>query len=146
MEDWIWQDEPNEARAARGVAVNADLENSTFWQKHDLRFIGDLKWIDPSIMGYEYLSDLKDTEEPGFTYHYGLVVLANTTTVTQTMVCEVRNSSEQWLGFEMKIGDSWQPGPLEEWLQSLPPETQSTARNRYCSLVKAIRKELGQSQ
>jgi len=141
-EHWQWIGEPDAAVKARSLAVDQKPDEASFWARTDLLYLGDLAWTGWPGEGYEYIADLAKKEGNGFRYTYGLVGLSDQQTISQTMVCEVRNASDDPLGFEMYVADSWQVGPLAMWLETLSPEVQIQAKERYRTLITWIRSSL----
>ena len=141
-EHWQWIEEPDSARKARALAVEQKADESTFWNRSDLLYLGDLAWTGWPGEGYEYIADLVKKDSNGFQYTYGLVGLSDAQTIGQTMVCEVRNASDDPLGFEMYVAGSWQVGPLAMWLETLSPEVQIQAKERYRAVITWIRSSL----
>lgn len=137
--NWQWVEEPTSALNARGLAADQKPDETSFWARTDLLYLGDLAWTGWAGEGYEYIADLTKSAGNGFHYQYGLVGLSDQNTIGQTMVCEVRNSVDDPLGFEMNVGGEWQVGPLAMWLETLTPEVQIQARERYRSLIAWIR-------
>ena len=140
--DWHWVEESPNAAKARALAVIQQPTEASFWGREDLLYLGDLSWTGWPGEGYEYIGDLSKRNSNGFQYTYGLVGLSDTTTVGQSLVCQVRNTSDDPLGLEMYVADTWQTGPLQIWLDSLPPAVQTQARSRYRNLVAWVRKSL----
>ena len=139
---WQLVEEPSSAAKARALAAAQKPDEATFWDRTDLLYLGDLDWTGTPGEAYEYISDLQKRENDGFQYTYGLVGLSDPNTVGQTMICSVRDTVSDPLGFEMEIGESWQLGPLEMWIQTLPADVQIQAKSRYQSLIAWIRNSL----
>lgn len=135
----------SQATSAESTSAEATSAEATFWLRDDLIFVGDLDWTQAGYEGYEYIADIQQRQSGGFTYIYALVALADASHVAQTMICEVRDQQSDPDAFEMKIGESWQPGPLQAWLDSLQPDVQALARNRYRDLVRWVRFRLQSS-
>lgn len=140
--DWQWVEETPNAAHARSLAASQLPAEASFWSREDLLYVGDLAWTGWPGEGYEYIGDLTRREGTGFQYTYGLVGLSDSMTVGQSLVCQVRDTSDDPLGFEMYVADTWQTGPLKMWLDSLPPEIQDQARSRYQSLIAWVRQSL----
>jgi hypothetical protein len=134
--------EPPSALQARKLAAAAKPEEASFWSRQDLIYLGDLQWTQWPGEGYEYIADLRAQGEKGFHYRYGLVGLADPSTVGQTLICDVRNSSTDPESFEMLVGGEWQQGPLKMWLDTLTPSVQAVAISRYRELIAWVRQQL----
>lgn len=151
---WAPTQEPDSARQARTLAAlaaeatnaqataNTSAADVAFWRRQDLLYIGDLEWARAGYEGYEYLADLTATNESEFRYTYALVALASSDQVAQTMICEVRNHPTDPYAFEMLVAGEWQPGPLQDWLDSLQPDVLIIANERYRALVAWVRNML----
>jgi hypothetical protein len=139
---WQWVEETNLAVKARGLAVAQKPDEASFWERTDLLYLGDLTWTGWPGEGYEYIADLMKRDNDGFQYTYGLVGLSDEHTVGQTMVCQVKDSISDPLGFEMYVGGTWQIGPLSMWLETLTPAVQTQAKERYRNLVAWVRQSL----
>jgi hypothetical protein len=143
--DWTRIMEPDNARQARELgarfAKNSDAASSEadFWKRNDLVYIGDIQWAQAGYEGYEYIADIEARSSGGFHYIYGFVALTGQAQVAQTLVCEVRNHATEPLSFEMHIAGEWQPGPLRAWLDSLRPDVQMIASERYQNLIRWVR-------
>jgi hypothetical protein len=140
---WTTLEEPAEARQARQLACSQKPDEVDFWNRSDLVYVGDLGWTkSPNFVGYEFITEISRRGETGFTYKYGLLGMVNTETIGQTMICEVRDQETDPSGFDMLIGNEWQPGPLKAWLDTLAPEVQDVARSRYRDLVSWVRENI----
>jgi hypothetical protein len=139
---WEWIEETKTAIHARALAAQQIPVESTFWSRKDLLYLGDLNWTGWSGEGYEYIADVRKRGSDGFEYSYGLVGLSDQLTVGQSMVCQVRDTINDPLGFEMYVGKAWQVGPLSMWLETLTPAVQIQAKERYRNLVAWIRQSL----
>ena len=143
--DWTRLIEPVKARQARELGAEFDKSSDApssdayFWSRNDLVYIGDFEWAQAGYEGYEYIADIEARGSNGFHYIYGFVALAGETQVAQTLVCEVRDHASEPLSFEMLINGEWQPGPLRAWLDSLQPDVQMIASERYQNLVRWVR-------
>lgn len=141
-EHWQWVEETNSAIKARLIAADQKSEEANFWGRNDLLYLGDLTWTGWPGEGYEYIADLVKRNSNGFEYTYGLVGLSDEHTVGQTMVCQVQDTIDDPLGFEMYVGNSWQVGPLSMWLETLTPPVQIQAKERYRKLIAWVRSSL----
>jgi len=140
--EWNWLDEPFNAAKARQLAAVQEPTQADFWKRDDLLYLGDLAWTGWPGEGYEYICDLSTRDGNGFQYAYGLVGLSDPETIGQTLVCQVRDTVNDPLGFEMYVADTWQTGPLKMWLDSLAPDVQHQAKQRYRNLVAWVRRSL----
>ena len=141
-EHWQWVDEPDSAVKARQIATEQKPDESAFWGRSDLLYLGDLAWTGWPGDGYEYIADLVKRDSNGFQYTYGLVGMSDQQTIGQTMVCQVQDAIGDPLGFEMYVGGTWEIGPLSMWLETLAPEVQIQAKERYRNLVAWVRHSL----
>jgi len=143
--DWTKLIEPDKARQARKLAAKftessgAQSIEAYFWNRNDLVYIGDFEWAQAGYEGCEYIADIEARGSGGFHYIYGFVALKGQTQVAQTLVCEVRNHASEPHSFGMLIAGEWQPGPLSAWLDSLRPDVQMIASERYQNLVRWVR-------
>lgn len=128
---WSLIPEPEAALALRRGLMQEDDPASSFWNRDDLTYLGDLVWCEQDAMrGHEYIANIHVTGDQ-ITYRYGLINLDQADAMAGSLVCDVRALRQEGYPFEMQINGDWLEGPLRFWLDQLAPAVQDLARERY---------------